>query len=173
MPIIVPISGHTPRIDPTAWVAPTATLIGNVTIEAHASVFYGAVIRADRDVIRIGAGSNVQDNVVLHTDAGLPLTVGSRVGIGHAAVLHGCTIGDDSLIGMSATILNRAVIGAGTLVAAGALVLEDAEIPAGSLAVGAPAKAVRPLTPEEQLGLVENARHYAELSKKHRAATEV
>jgi carbonic anhydrase/acetyltransferase-like protein (isoleucine patch superfamily) len=171
MPVIVPFSGNTPRIDPTAWVAPNATLVGDVTIAAHASVFYGAVIRADRDAIRIGPGSNVQDNVVLHTDAGSPLTVGSRVSIGHSAVLHGCTIGDDSLIGMSATILNGAMIGAGTLVAAGALVLEQAEIPAGSLAVGAPAKAVRQLTQEEQLGLIENARHYAELSKEHSAAT--
>jgi len=167
----VPFGNATPTIDPTAWVAPNATLIGNVTIEAHASVFYGAVIRADRDAIRIGAGSNVQDNVVLHTDAGSPLTVGSRVSIGHSAVLHGCTIGDDSLIGMSATVLNGAIVGAGTLIAAGSLVLERATIPAGSLAVGSPAKAVRTLTPDERLGLIENARHYAELSQEHRAAT--
>jgi len=171
MPLIVPFGNATPTIDPTAWVAPNATLIGNVTIEAHASVFYGAVIRADRDAIRIGAGSNVQDNVVLHTDAGSPLTVGSRVSIGHSAVLHGCTIGDDSLIGMSATVLNGAIVGAGTLIAAGSLVLERATIPAGSLAVGSPAKAVRTLTPDERLGLIENARHYAELSQEHRAAT--
>jgi carbonic anhydrase/acetyltransferase-like protein (isoleucine patch superfamily) len=170
MPVIVPFGGAVPRIDPSAWVAPNATLIGNVTIEAHASVFYGSVIRGDRDAIHIGAGSNIQDNVTLHTDAGLQLIIGSRVSVGHGAIIHGCTIGDDCLIGMGATVMNGAVIGAGSLIAAGALVLEYTSVPAGSLVVGSPAKAVRTLTPEEQLGLVENARAYAELSQQHRAA---
>ena len=170
MPVIVPFGNAVPRIDPSAWVAPNATIVGNVSIEPHASVFYGAVIRGDRDVIRIGAGTNVQDNVVMHTDAGLQLNIGARVSIGHGAILHGCSIGDDCLVGMGATVMNGAVIGAGSLVAAGALVLEYTSIPPGSLVMGSPAKAVRTLSPEEQLGLVENARGYAELSQAHRAA---
>ena len=169
MPVIVPFGNAVPRIDPSAWVAPNATIIGNVSIEPHASVFYGAVIRGDRDAIRIGAGTNVQDNVVMHTDAGLQLNVGARVSIGHGAILHGCSIGDDCLVGMGATIMNGAVIGSGSLVAAGALVLEYTSVPPGSLVMGSPAKAVRTLSPEEQIGLVENARSYAELSQAHRA----
>jgi len=170
MPLIVPFDNSTPRIDPTSWVAPNATLVGDVTIEAHASVFYGAVVRADRDAIRIGAGTNVQDNVTMHTDAGLVLDIGSRVSIGHGATLHGCTVENDCLIGMGATVLNGAVIGAGSLVAAGAVVLEYTSIPAGSLVTGIPAKVARPLSEEERTALVENARHYAELSHAHRAA---
>jgi carbonic anhydrase/acetyltransferase-like protein (isoleucine patch superfamily) len=169
MPVIVPFGGHTPNIHPTAWVAPNATLIGDVTIEAGASVFFGAVIRADGDGIRIGKDSNVQDNVTMHTDAGLPLSVGSRVSIGHGAILHGCTVGDDCLIGMGATMLNGSEVGAGSLVAAHSLVLENSSLPAASLAVGTPAKAVRSLSAEEQIGLVQNARHYVELSQKYRA----
>lgn len=170
MPLIVPFGGFTPRIDPTAWVAPNATLIGNVTVEAHASVFYGAVLRADRDSIRVGPGSNIQDNVTMHTDLGLGLEVGSRVSVGHGAILHGCVIGDDCLIGMGSTILNGGVIGAGSLIAANALVLEYTSVPPGSLVMGVPAKALRSLTPEEQAGLIENARRYAEVAQAHRAA---
>jgi len=170
MPLIVPIGAKTPAIDPTAWVAPNATLVGAVTLGANASVFYGAVLRGDTDAIHIGAGSNVQDNVSMHTDSGLVLTVGSGVSIGHAAVLHGCTVEDDCLIGMSATVLNRAVIGAGSLVAAGSVVLENAVIPPGSLVAGVPARVVRALTDDERAGLVENARHYLELSEANRIA---
>ncbi len=170
MPVIVPFGNAVPRIDPSAWIAPNATIVGNVSVEPHASVFYGAVIRGDRDFIRVGAGTNVQDNVVMHTDAGLQLNIGARVSIGHGAILHGCSIGDDCLVGMGATIMNGAVIGSGSLVAAGALVLEYTSIPPGSLVMGSPAKAVRTLSPEEQLGLIENARGYAELSQAHRAA---
>lgn len=170
MPLIVPFGNESPKIDSTAWVAPNATLVGNVTIDPHASVFYGAVLRADTDAIRIGAGSNIQDNVTMHTDAGLVLTVGSRVSVGHGATLHGCTIGDDVLIGMGAVVLNGAVIGAGSLVAAGAVVLEYTSVPPGSLVTGVPAKALRTLSEEEKLSLVENARHYAELSQAHRQA---
>lgn len=170
MPLILRFGNSTPRVDPTAWVAPNATIIGDATIDAHASIFYGAVIRADRDHIRVGAGSNIQDNAVLHTDSGLPLTIGSRVSVGHGAIVHGCTIGDDCLIGMGATIMNGAVIGAGSLIAAGALVLEYTSVPPGSLVMGSPAKALRSLTPDEQVGLIENARHYAELSQAHRVA---
>ena len=170
MPVIVPFGSSTPKIDATAWVAPNATLIGAVSLAAHSSVFYGAVIRADEGAIRIGAGSNVQDNVTMHTDPGLELSVGSRVSIGHGAILHGCAIEDDCLIGMGATVLNGAVVGAGSLVAAGSVVLENTLIPSGSLVTGIPAKAVRTLTAEEQSSLVENARHYAELSQRHARA---
>jgi carbonic anhydrase/acetyltransferase-like protein (isoleucine patch superfamily) len=171
MPVIIPFGNSEPQIDPTAWVAPNATLIGEVTIEAHTSVFYGVVIRADNDAIAIGAGSNVQDNVVMHTDVGLRLSVGAGVSIGHGAILHGCTIGDDCLIGMGATIMNGAVIGAGSLVAAGALVLENTTVPPGSLVMGSPAKVVRALGPEAHEGILENARHYLEISARHREAT--
>jgi len=170
MPLIVPFGGSTPKIDSTAWVAPNATLIGAVTIDPHASVFYGAVLRADSDAIRIGAGSNIQDNVSMHTDPGLVLSIGSRVSVGHGAVLHGCTIEDDCLIGMGATVLNGAVVGPGSLIAAGAVVLEYTSIPANSLVTGVPAKVVRQLSEDERLGLIDNARAYAELSHAHRSA---
>ena len=170
MPHIVPFGSSTPKIDSTAWAASTATLIGAVTIGAHASVFYGAVLRADEGAIRIGAGSNVQDNVTMHTDPGLELTIGSRVSVGHGAILHGCVIEDDCLIGMGATILNGAVVGAGSLVAAGSVVLENTIIPPSSLVTGMPAKAIRTLDAEEIGSLVENARHYAELSARHAQA---
>jgi carbonic anhydrase/acetyltransferase-like protein (isoleucine patch superfamily) len=170
MPLIVPFGNSAPKVDRTAWAAPNATLIGAVTMEAHSSVFYGAVLRADVDAIRIGAGSNIQDNVTMHTDAGLALTVGSRVSIGHGAVIHGCTIEDDCLIGMNSTILNGAVIGAGSLIAAGTVVLENTIVPRGSLVAGVPGKAVRSLTADEQASLIENARHYAELSQAHEKA---
>jgi carbonic anhydrase/acetyltransferase-like protein (isoleucine patch superfamily) len=170
MPLIVPFGNAAPKIDPTSWVAPNATLIGSVTIDAHASVYYGAVLRADADAIRIGAGSNIQDNVTMHTDKGIVLTVGSRVSVGHGAVLHGCTIENDCIIGMGATVLNGAVIGAGSLVAAGAVVLEYTAIPAGSLVAGVPAKVARQLSEAERVSLVENARTYAELSQAHRVA---
>ncbi|MCU1359353.1 MAG: gamma carbonic anhydrase family protein [Ilumatobacteraceae bacterium] len=169
MALIVPFDGHTPAVDATAFVAPNATLIGNVTLAADSSVFYGCVLRADTDSISIGAGSNVQDNVSMHTDSGLQLVVGAGVSIGHGAVVHGCVIQDDCLIGMGATILNRAVIGAGSLVAAGAVVLEDTVIPPGSLVAGVPAKVRRELSAEEREGVKLNATHYVGLAATHRA----
>ncbi|MDQ1545254.1 MAG: hypothetical protein QOH69_158 [Actinomycetota bacterium] len=162
--------GHTPAVDATAFVAPNATLIGRVTLAADSSVFYGSVLRGDTDSISIGAGSNVQDNVSMHTDEGIQLVVGAGVSIGHGAVVHGCVIEDDCLIGMGATILNRAVIGAGSLVAAGAVVLEGTVIPPGSLVAGVPAKVRRELTEEERAGVRHNATHYVELAAKHRDA---
>src|ERR1700709_2709367 len=166
--MLVSFDGATPTVDATAFVAPNATLIGRVTIAADASVFYGAVLRGDIDSISIGAGSNVQDNVAMHTDAGLQLVVGTGVSIGHNAVVHGCVIEDDCLIGMNSTILNRAVIGAGSLVAAGAVVLEDTAIPPGSLVAGVPAKVRRSLTDDEREGVRLNASHYVGLALKHR-----
>ena len=167
--MIVSFDGHTPAVDATAFVAPNATLIGRVTVAADSSVFYGSVLRADTDSISIGVGSNVQDNVSMHTDEGLQLVVGNGVSIGHGAVVHGCVIEDDCLIGMGATILNRAVIGAGSLVAAGAVVLEDTVIPPGSLVAGVPAKVRRELTEEEIAGVRHNATHYVALAAAHRA----
>ena len=167
--MIVSFEGHTPVVDATAFVAQNATLIGRVTIARDASVFYGCVLRADTDSISIGAGSNVQDNVSMHTDVGIQLVVGSGVSIGHGAVVHGCVIEDDCLIGMGATVLNRAVIGTGSLVAAGAVVLEDTIIPPGSLVAGVPAKVRRELTAEERAGVRANAAHYVELAAAHRA----
>jgi carbonic anhydrase/acetyltransferase-like protein (isoleucine patch superfamily) len=168
-PLILPFDGISPTIARSAWVAPNATLIGRVSLGEHASVFYGAVLRADVDSITIGAGSNLQDNVSVHCDAGIPTTVGERVSVGHSAVLHGCTVEDDCLIGMGATVLNRAVIGTGSLVAAGAVVLEGTIVPPGSLVAGVPAKVRRELTDEERAHVTGNAAHYVELSSRHRA----
>ena len=168
MALIVSFDGHTPTVDATAFVAPNATLIGRVTLAANSSVFYGCVLRGDTDSISIGVGSNVQDNVSMHTDEGIQLVVGSGVSIGHGAVVHGCVIEDDCLIGMGATILNRAVIGAGSLVAAGAVVLEDTIVPAGSLVAGVPAKVRRELSDEERAGVRHNAAHYVGLAAAHR-----
>ena len=169
MSLILDFGGRSPAIDPSAWTAPNATLIGGVTLGQNASVFYGSVLRADADDITIGDGSNIQDNVSVHCDSGLPMTVGKRVSVGHSAVLHGCTIEDDCLIGMGATVLNRAVIGAGSLVAAGAVVLEGTVVPPGSLVAGVPAKVRRELTNDERLALTANATHYVELSRQHAA----
>ena len=168
--MIVSFEGHTPVVDATAFVAQNATLIGRVTIARDASVFYGCVLRADTDSISIGVGSNVQDNVSMHTDVGIQLVVGSGVSIGHGAVVHGCVIEDDCLIGMGATVLNHAVIGAGSLVAAGAVVLEGTVIPPGSLVAGVPAKVRRELSDEEREGVKLNAAHYVGLAAAHRTA---
>jgi carbonic anhydrase/acetyltransferase-like protein (isoleucine patch superfamily) len=167
--LILPFDGNSPAIAATAWVAPNATLVGRVSLGENASVFYGSVLRADVDSITIGEGSNIQDNVSVHCDAGIPTTVGRGVSVGHSAVLHGCTVEDDCLIGMSATVLNGAVIGRESLVAAGAVVLEGTVIPPGSLVAGVPAKVRRELTEEEREGVRNNARHYVELSRAHAA----
>ena len=128
--------GLSPVVSPGAWLAPTATLVGDVRVDDGAGVWFGAVIRADTAPIRVGAGTNIQDNCVLHTDAGAPLELGQNISVGHSAVLHGCTIEDDVLVGMGAMIMNGALIGAGSLVAAGALVTAGTQIPAGSLVDG-------------------------------------
>jgi carbonic anhydrase/acetyltransferase-like protein (isoleucine patch superfamily) len=162
-------AGHVPNVDASAFVASNATLIGAVTLAPLSSVFYGSVLRADRDSITIGTRSNLQDNVTVHGDPGSPVVIGSGVSVGHAAVIHGCTIEDDCLIGMSATVLNRAVIGRESLVAAGAVVLEDTVIPPRSLVAGVPAKVRRQLTDDEVEGLRRNAATYVELAREHGA----
>jgi carbonic anhydrase/acetyltransferase-like protein (isoleucine patch superfamily) len=154
-----------PQIDPSAWVADSAVIIGRVTLGPGASVWYGAVLRGDNEPIVIGARSNVQEGAVLHTDPGRPLTVGEGVTIGHQAMLHGCTVGDGALIGIQAVVLNGAKIGAGCIVGAGALVTEDKEFAEGSLVVGAPAKVVRTLTPEQRASLAHSADSYVERSR--------
>ncbi|MEL6288039.1 MAG: gamma carbonic anhydrase family protein [Pseudomonadota bacterium] len=134
------------------WVAPNAAVIGRVQLDEEASVWFGATVRGDNELIHIGARSNVQDGATLHTDLGYPLTIGVGCTIGHGAILHGCTIGDGALIGMGATILNGATIGAGAVIGANALIAEGKDIPPGALAVGAPARVIRELTDEQQAG---------------------
>ncbi|MEP6482151.1 MAG: gamma carbonic anhydrase family protein [Rhodoglobus sp.] len=171
MALIVAFGSSTPAIPESAWVAPNATLIGAVTLGERASVYYGAVLRGDINSITIGEGSNVQDLVAMHVGSDHPLRVGDRVSIGHAAVLHGCTIGDDCLVGMSATVLNGAVVGAGSLVAAGAVVLEGSVIPPRSLVAGVPGRVKRELTDAEFEQVKANAEHYLAYTQEHRAAT--
>ncbi|MBB6123538.1 gamma carbonic anhydrase family protein [Sphingobium subterraneum] len=151
--------------DGTAWVAPSADVMGDVRLGSEASVWFGVVIRADNTPITIGTRSNVQDNAVLHSDPGVPLTLGEGVTVGHKAILHGCTIGDNTLIGMGATILNGAVIPENCLVGAGALVTEGKTFPPGSLIVGVPAKAIRELDEAALAGLRASAASYVAKSK--------
>ena len=167
---IITVKGSTPRIHESVFLAPTATITGDVEMAERSSAFYGVSARGDSAPIRVGEGTNLQDNVVLHADADFPCTLGAGVSVGHSAVVHGATVGDDCLIGMSATVMNGARIGAGSLVAAGALVLEGTEVPEGSLVAGMPATVRRPLTDEERAGLTVNARTYLELAAAHRAA---
>lgn len=152
----------TPQIDPSTFVAAEATLIGAVTLQAGASVWPGAVIRADNEPIVVGENSNIQEGAVLHVDAGKPLRIGRSVTVGHQAMLHGCTVEDGALIGIQAVVLNGAVIGRHSLVGAGALVTEGKTFPERSLILGTPAKAVRTLSDEEVAHLEESARSYAE-----------
>lgn len=168
--LILPFGDVEPTIDPAAWLAPTAVVIGQAAIAAYAGVFYGAVVRADMDTVTLGVGSNLQDNVVVHTDLGFPTKIGAGVSVGHAAVVHGCTIEDDCLIGMNATVLNGAVVGAGSLIAAGAVVLEGTRIPPRSLVAGVPGKVRRELTDEELAKVRANAEHYRQLAAQHRAS---
>jgi carbonic anhydrase/acetyltransferase-like protein (isoleucine patch superfamily) len=168
--LIMGIGGKDPQVDPESFTAPTSVVIGDVTLHAGASVWYGAVLRADFGPIVIGADSNIQDNCTLHVDPGFPITVGERVSVGHNAVLHGATVEDDCLIGMGATVLNGAVIGAGSLVAAQALVPQGMRVPPGSLVAGVPAKVKRPLTEEERQGIALNGTVYVDLAKTHKKA---
>jgi carbonic anhydrase/acetyltransferase-like protein (isoleucine patch superfamily) len=163
------LGDRAPQIAESAWVAPGATVVGAVTLGDGASVWYGSVLRADSEPISVGRGSNVQDLSVMHADPGFPCTVGAGVSVGHRAVLHGCTVEDDVLVGMGAVVLNGARIGAGSLVAAGAVVLGGTEVPPGSLVAGVPAKVRRTLTDEEVAEIHRNASHYVELTATHRA----
>lgn len=151
-----------PTVDASAWIAPDANVIGNVVLEARASVWFASTLRGDNEVIHVGKSSNVQENCVFHTDIGYPLTIGAMCTIGHKVMLHGCTIGENTLIGMGATILNGAKIGKNCLIGAGALITENKEIPDGSLVMGAPGKVVRQLDERAIAMLTMSAQHYAE-----------
>jgi len=167
---VLSLPGRTPELDATAFVASGARLVGSVRLAAGASVWYNAVLRADSDAITVGERSNLQDNVSVHVDTGHPVVIGADVSVGHNAVVHGCTIGDGSLIGMGSVILSGAVIGDGCLVAGGAVVLEGTVIPSGSLVAGVPAKVRRELTADEQAGLIRNAEIYLGHSRTHAQA---
>lgn len=154
------LDGIAPKIAEDTWVAPDANLIGRIVVESAASVWFCATLRGDNEVITVGEGSNIQENCVLHTDIGYPLTIGKGCTIGHKVMLHGCTIGDNSLIGMGATVLNGAKIGNNCLIGAGALITEGKEIPDGSLVMGVPGKVVRALDEEAIEGLRKSATGY-------------
>ena len=156
-----------PQLGAGAWAAPSADLIGDVRLAPRASVWFGAVIRADNTPIIIGDDSNIQDGSVCHSDEGFPLTIGARVTVGHQAILHGCTVADDCLIGMGARILNGAAIASECIVGAGALVNEGKSFPSGSLIVGAPARVVRQLSDQERQMLRASAAHYAQKARRY------
>ena len=171
--MLIALGDKTPRVADTAWVAPNATLAGSVVIEDGASIWYGAVLRADNEPITIGARSNVQDNCAFHVDKGKPVFLGEGVSVGHGAVIHGATIGDHVLVGMGAIVMNGAVIGSESLIAAGALIAEGVVIPPRSLVAGVPGKVRRELTEDEVATLHRNAGIYEEHRELHRQGTEL
>lgn len=160
-PRFIRVLGHTPQVARSAWVARNAVLAGEVMLGPRSSVWFGAVLRADAEAIRIGQSSNIQDGAIIHTDPGYPTTVGDGVSVGHRAVLHGCTVGDHVLVGMGAIVLNGAHIGEGSLLAAGTVVLEATTIPAGSLVAGVPGRVRRILNEDERDSIGRNAESYA------------
>jgi carbonic anhydrase/acetyltransferase-like protein (isoleucine patch superfamily) len=166
------IGDDTPRVASSAWVADNATVIGRVDMAEGASVWYGAVLRGDNDWLRIGRNSNVQDGSVLHTDQGIELVLGENVTVGHQCMLHGCTVGDGTLIGIQSVILNRARIGRYCIVGAGSLVTEGKEFPDGSMIMGSPAQVVRQLTPEQIARVASSAAHYVLQAQRHRTQME-
>ncbi len=166
---IYQLDGIAPRIAASAWVADSAQVIGDVELGADSSIWFGCVLRGDSASLTLGRGSNIQDGSVLHADVGQPLVVGEHVTVGHKVMLHGCTIGDESLIGIGAVVLNGARIGKHCLVGAGALVTEGKEFPDGSMLVGSPAKVVRQLTPAQIEHLKRSAQHYIENARRFRA----
>jgi len=156
------LDGVQPRVAGSAWIADSAQVMGNVELAEDVNIWFGAVLRGDTEVIRVGRGSNIQDGSVLHADVGQPLTIGDDVTVGHQVMLHGCTVGDGSLIGIGAVVLNGARIGKGCLVGAGALVTEGKEFADGSMILGSPAKVVRQLSAQQRDGLRASARHYVD-----------
>ena len=170
-PQMITVGGVAPTVAPTAWVAPGAVVAGAVELGDEVSVWYSAVVRADHTPITVGAGSNVQDGAVLHADPGFGCTLGAGVTIGHRAVVHGCTIEDDCLIGMGAVVLNGAVIGTGSLIAAGAVVSQGVVIPPRSLVAGVPGKVRRETSEDERALIRAGAASYRELLSRHRDAT--
>lgn len=168
--LVLPYKGVWPRIAPTAFVAPTAVIVGDVEIGEEASIWFGVVIRGDTAPVRIGARSNVQDNTVIHTDEGAPAMIGADCSIGHAAIVHGATVGDGALIGMGATLLNRSTVGAGSIIAAGSLLPEGKSVPEGHLAIGSPARPVRAVNEVERMRMRDGIAHYIEYGREYRAS---
>ena len=166
------LADRSPRIDPAAWIAPSATVIGDVSIKAGASVWWNAVLRGDNDPIVIGERTNIQDGSVLHTDEGVPLTLGRDITVGHMVMLHGCTVGDGSLIGIGSIVLNRATIGRHCLIGANSLIPEGKTIPDRSLVMGSPGKVVRELSDEEVARLLYSAQHYVDNATRYRTLLE-
>ena len=166
--MIYELDGIAPIIDDTAWVADHVNLIGKVTLAAKSSVWFGSTLRGDNELLTLGEGSNIQENSVLHTDMGYPLTIGKNCTIGHKVMLHGCTIGDNTLIGMGAMVMNGAVVGKNCLIGAGALITEGKIIPDGSLVMGAPGKIIRTLTDEAIEGLTRSALSYQKNAERYR-----
>lgn len=169
-PLILTINGHAPELHAQAWVAPNASLLGQVRLAEGASVWYAVTLRAEYEAIEIGAGSNIQDGCSVHVDPGFPVRVGSDVSVGHNAVLHGCTVEDGALVGMGAIVLNGAVVGAGSLIAAGALIPQGTVVPSRSLVAGVPGKVRRELSDDEVAGNATNAQVYRHLADIHRGA---
>jgi carbonic anhydrase/acetyltransferase-like protein (isoleucine patch superfamily) len=167
--MIYALDGIRPRLHADTWVAPDANLIGRIVLESGASVWFGATLRGDNEEIYVGAGSNVQENAVLHTDMGYPLTIGANCTIGHKAMLHGCTVGEGTLIGMGAMLMNGSRIGRGCLIGAGALITEGKEIADGSLVMGAPGKVIRLLDVGAQARLLQSALNYQAAMRRFRA----
>jgi len=165
--VVLDYNGQSPRIGKNVFIAPTATVIGAVDIGDNASIWYGAVLRGDMDRISVGAGTNIQDNCTVHTDAGYPAVIGDRVTIGHNAVVHGCTLGDGCLVGMGAVIQNGAVIGAQSVIAVGSVVRVNQEVPPEHLAVGIPAVVKKRLPPDALATFQEAADHYLEIAPRH------
>ena len=165
--MIYQIDNKQPSFDGNYFIAPNATLIGDVILKNNASVWFNVVIRADNDRIIIGENSNIQDGSILHVDTGVPLTVGDNVTVGHKVMLHGCTIGDGSLIGMNAVVLNGAKIGKGCLIGANSLIPENMEVPDGSLVLGSPGKVVKQLSTEHRKNMAYGAQHYVENGKRY------
>lgn len=166
---IYQLGDSAPTIHESAWVAENAQVIGRVTMGEGSGAWFGVVIRGDTESVTIGRGTNVQDNSVLHADPGVPLTIGNDVSIGHQVMLHGCTVGDGTLIGIQAVVLNGAKIGKNCLVGAGALVTEGKEFPDGSMIIGSPAKVVRQLSPEQIEGLRKSAQHYIDNARRYKS----
>jgi carbonic anhydrase/acetyltransferase-like protein (isoleucine patch superfamily) len=170
--MIMRIGDKAPHVCADSWIADNATIVGNVRVGHRTGIWFGAVARADVDAINIGDETNVQDNCVLHAALGAPLNIGHRVSVGHGAVLHGCTVESDVLVGMGATVLNHAHVGRGSLVAAGTLLLEGSVVPPGSLVAGVPGTVRRALSDEEQNKVRQNARTYVELARRYASTAE-
>jgi carbonic anhydrase/acetyltransferase-like protein (isoleucine patch superfamily) len=169
----IALGDETPQVHASAWIAPGARVVGNVHLGEDVGIYYGAVLRAEVASIRVGDRTNIQDNCVLHAGLGHSVEVGAGVTVGHAAIIHGCTVGDDVLIGMGATLLNDCVIGSETIIGAGALVPEGTVVPPGSLVVGAPGRVVRELEEQERSAIRAGAEHYLGLLSRHRRASAV